>query len=627
MTPSVTILVGNALEKLRELPDESVHACICSPPFWGLRRYDGDPVVWGGDPSHEHVWGERGPAHHPGQVEQTKWKDAEAAGKGQTAGSGQFCSCQAWLGMLGLEPTPDLYVAHLVEIFREVHRVLREGSTLWLNLGDSFASAWACDRMNVVGNGSLEDGTRKARPNRLVSGLKEKDLVGIPWMVAFALRADGWYLRRDIIWAKGISCLPGYAGSVMPESVLDRCTSSHEYVFMFAKQPRYFYDAHAVRESDVGSDHRRNVVKPLYRDHPDGDPDHGIRTAEGRNGAGRNLRSVWAINPEPSSEDHYAAYPTKLVEICLLASTSEKGCCAKCGAPWKRIVERTQVLDDSAKGSRFDQGKTAARDGGDRTQTGERFQKEAVGWQPGCEHGPVDTDARRQKPMDGVHAGGRRAAPEPGQPGAFYTGRTVGFAESCGCASGLMADDLEIIETPTGEVCSDDPTMLTGRKGLDRERSQTSGTRSITRYEQRMYAEQIRSSSHADEMRAEAGEAFAHYIRTDRSGARPVPDDLLESWIANGWLERVAVPRTEPAEPVPATVLDPFVGSGTTGIVSVRHGRSFIGIDMSPKYAAMSERRILRERERLGMVTAEEAKDKGIVAQIGLFADDGAKGE
>jgi len=181
---SLTILTGDSRALLRSVPAESVHCCITSPPYWRLRDYG-----------------------HPGQI--------------------------------GWEATPEDYVETLRSVFAEVRRVLRSDGTLWLNLGDSYASAWPCSRRNQIDNGSLQNGTREARPPRLGPGLKEKDLVGIPWLVAFALRADGWYLRSDIIWHKP---------NAMPESVTDRPSKAHEYLFLFSKSKRYYYDAAAIRE-------------------------------------------------------------------------------------------------------------------------------------------------------------------------------------------------------------------------------------------------------------------------------------------------------------------------------------------------------------------------------------------
>jgi DNA modification methylase len=208
----------------------------------------------------------------------------------------------------------------MVEVFREVRRVLRDDGTLWLNLGDTYASSWPCSRRNVVGTGSLENGKREARPPRMPSGLKEKDLVGIPWRVAFALQADGWYLRQDIIWAKP---------NPMPESVTDRCTKAHEYVFLLTKSAKYFYDAEAIAEKSIyGGDVKRLGPKSLSKSQshvpgrvPSGNALEDTVTVTDT----RNKRSVWTIPTQAYAKAHFATFPEKLVEPCILAGCPEGG--------------------------------------------------------------------------------------------------------------------------------------------------------------------------------------------------------------------------------------------------------------------------------------------------------------
>ncbi len=263
-----TILNGDVIDCLRSLPDACVQCVVTSPPYWGLRDYG---------------------------VE----------------------------GQIGLEPTPGEYVEKMIEVFREVRRVLRDDGTLWLNLGDCYASAWACGRRNVVGNGSMENGKRDSRPNRVSGDIKEKDMVGIPWRVAFALQADGWYLRSDIIWSKPNS---------IPESVTDRPTKSHEYVFLLTKSSRYFYDADAIKEPYAESTFKRakSVNNAATRkDNGTAINQRGL-TAEQQTKAyskvtetgGRNKRSVWHIATQSSSEAHFATFPEALVIPCVMAGTS-----------------------------------------------------------------------------------------------------------------------------------------------------------------------------------------------------------------------------------------------------------------------------------------------------------------
>lgn len=264
-----TIVHGDALAVLRQMPDRVIQTCITSPPFWGLRDYG---------------------------VE----------------------------GQLGLERTPELYVAKIVEVFREVRRVLRDDGTLWLNLGDSYVNH------SMPGGGDPTIGRRNIGGSSytptVVPGLKPKDLVGIPWLVAFALRSDGWYLRSDIIWHKK---------NPMPESVTDRPTKAHEYLFLLAKSQRYFYDADAIREpgQDWGKRDRTNWQG---RNIPGQKPQLGCEDCDAS--GGRNKRSVWTIATEPHPYAHFATFPIKLVEPCILAGSAETAC-GVCGAPYERIVE------------------------------------------------------------------------------------------------------------------------------------------------------------------------------------------------------------------------------------------------------------------------------------------------
>lgn len=225
------------------MPDESVNCCVTSPPYWGLRDYGAD-------------------------------------------------------GQIGMEQTPEEYVQHITEVFREVRRVIREDGTLWLNLGDSYAN---------------DNNRKRVGREKRVSGLKPKDLVGIPWRVAFALQADGWYLRSDIIWHKL---------NPMPESVTDRPTKGHEYVFLMAKSGRYYYDAAAIAEPCGGFNGSTFTTG---------------KTAEARQGLAaigqgertepteRNKRTVWSIATHPFPEAHFAVYPPSLIEPCILAGSPKGG--------------------------------------------------------------------------------------------------------------------------------------------------------------------------------------------------------------------------------------------------------------------------------------------------------------
>ena len=396
------IRIGQALDELAKMPDESVHCVVTSPPYWGLRNYG---------------------------VE----------------------------GAYGLESTVDEYVERMVGVFREVRRVLRADGTCWVNLGDSFAHKGVCGGSSPVGNRQYRETDQQAQAivqDRVPVGLKPKDLIGIPWRVAFALQADGWWLRSDIVWAKP---------NPMPESVRDRLTRSHEYVFLLTKAARYFYDADAIREPGknprddirrLRQQHERNKSTPTmmqnglrprkryptteingYRDRENYDK---LTPAE-KAAFGANKRDVWNIATQAYPEAHFATYPEKLVEPCILAGTSAHGVCGECGAGWERKVKMTKEYQEMLKsGSAWRDATGKPDDLTNRQPKGHPSQvppkHETIGWEPTCDH---------------------------------------------------------------------------------------------------------------------------------------------------------------EAEPTPATVLDPFCGSGTTGVVALRHGRSFVGIELNPEYVELARKRII----------------------------------
>jgi DNA modification methylase len=327
------VLEGDCRTVLAGLEPGSVHACVTSPPYFGLRDYG-----------------------HGGQI--------------------------------GLEPTPDEFVAAVVGVFREVRRVLRDDGTVWLNLGDSFHGAgYANHRINgeewLQAHGG--DRRRSRLQDRINASphLKPKDLIGIPWMVAFALRADGWYLRSDIIWSRP---------NPMPESVTDRPTKSHEYVFLLSKRPRYFYDADAIREANEHPDRTGTNPRLALSTQPgntfqirDGERD-GIES----NPAGRNKRSVWTVATQPYPGAHFATFPPKLIEPCILAGCPERAC-SVCGAPWTRVVEREQG-DSEAHGrpkrtaGMDSRTSTLSLSGGSKEWAERGGKTRTVGWEPSCAH-------------------------------------------------------------------------------------------------------------------------------------------------------------------------------------------------------------------------------------------------
>lgn len=312
---------GHVLNILPQLQPESIQCCVTSPPYWGLRDYGLPPQIWDDPGGCEHEWDIKEIKWHSGTNAGEKQKTVKGAFHNDHFANTAFCfHCNAWRGSLGLEPTPELYIQHIVQIFREIKRVIRKDGTLWLNMGDSYASqpastgiSYRRDRAAVVPRG------------RNLNGLKAKDLCGIPWRVALALQADGWWLRSDIIWSKP---------NPMPESVTDRPTRAHEYVFLLTRSAKYFYDADAVREKADYDGRRDTVMKgsPKYEAdiYPDQQPNTLAsagherwphKTGDGERG--RNLRSVWTIPTQPYPKAHFAVFPEKLVETCILAGTKK----------------------------------------------------------------------------------------------------------------------------------------------------------------------------------------------------------------------------------------------------------------------------------------------------------------
>lgn len=347
---------------------------------------------------------------------------------------------------IGLEPSPEAYITKMVEVFAGVRRVLRKDGTLWLNIGDSYAGPWGAQgRQGATGemaNRSVIHARQiEAHPKRQsktgsvahLEGIKAKDLIGIPWMLAFALRADGWYLRSDIVWAKP---------NPMPESVTDRPTKSHEYLFLLSKSKKYYYDTEAAKEPAQSNHPSGNGFKRearlTYRD--GGGGARGNDAQWNDIGGKRNRRTVWNVPTQPFKAAHFATFPPKLIEPCVLAGTSEHGCCVSCGAPYQRETKKV------------DSGRT---------------QKMADGW---------DTSP-------GGHGSFHREGREPGRADVpILVTVTVGWKPTCAC-----------------------------------------------------------------------------------------------------------VPNTA----VPCTVLDPFVGAGTTLLVASQHGRQSVGIELNAEYAEIARQRLL----------------------------------
>ena len=437
------VLVGDVLEQLATLPDESVHCVVTSPPYWGLRDYGVD-------------------------------------------------------GMIGLEPTLAEHLAKLVEVFAEVRRVLRSDGTLWLNYGDAYSQGTGARKNNPFNGSQSHVRHQRAAGDALGSpdsGLAAKQRLLLPARVALALQDSGWWVRSEIVWAKGLSFCPTYSGSCMPSSVRDRPTDSHEMLYLLCKgdaqgRARYFYDADAVREEGATYGRQNSNRDSRHQPSEKGDPSVD-RPLDTYGTPGRNLRTVWAIpederaeyaqfkawkaaqqgeltstwciNPKGYKEAHFATYPPKLVEPCVKAGTSERGACSECGAPWRRVVERT------------------------------------------------------------------------------YTENT----------RGMVGNKLKAV--------TDEKVMHAGRASDERKD-----------------------------------------LHTRTAGWEPTC-------------------KHTDAPTVPCVVLDPFSGSGTTGAVAVRLGRSYVGIELNPEYANLSRKRIGRAAADIGHGGTVTADEDERAAQLGLW--------
>ena len=275
------LLKGDSKDVLKDLPENFVHTVVTSPPYWQLRDYFADD-------------------------------------------------------QLGQETTPEEYVENLVIICREIKRVLRKDGTFWLNMGDGYNNSSGFERTTDWKRDGRTGGSSDKKSFKH-SVIKVKDLVGMPWKVAFALQADGWYLRCDIIWEKT---------NPMPDGAKDRPTRGHEYIFLLTKSPRYFYDYYRVLEDTAEQPEQiqgfgANEQYGTYRMDQERTFEHYGK---------RNKRSVWRTSVSTFKGKHFATYPAKLIEPCIKASTSEKGCCVDCGTPWSRLFEKEKKPSDNKKG-------------------------------------------------------------------------------------------------------------------------------------------------------------------------------------------------------------------------------------------------------------------------------------
>lgn len=400
---SGVLYAGDSLTVLKELPSESVDCIISSPPYFGLRNYQ--TATWeGGIKDCDHIANPNA-TKKMGNPEFNENRPSREATK--TAGYYKDvcpkCGAIRIDKQIGIEKMPEEFVAKLVEVFHEAKRVLKDSGNLWLNLGDSYAGSWGNSGNRPELDGKM--GSQRERKTGYVShngydnyrertptsykldGIKPKDLIGIPWAVAFALRNDGWYLRQEIIWEKL---------NPLPESVNDRCSRSHEHVFLLAKNRKYFFDNEAIKEPIAESSRARQKrgtsgVHKNVNGAP-GQTPHSMNKPREYDkerivSETRNKRSVWSTATSPSRSNHYASFPSNLISPMILAGTSEKGCCSQCGKPVVRMVETQNNWEErKARGEPIRHG-TSGVSSFDVSVGGFESSSKTIGWEPTCDCG------------------------------------------------------------------------------------------------------------------------------------------------------------------------------------------------------------------------------------------------
>ena len=589
LTPA--ILQGHVLDVLRTIPENSIHCAVTSPPFWGLRRYDlcgcaqdyvrgdgpnpmpkkadgavrvrdpdpecrwcggtgqlpGMENLWGGEPSCEHVWKKTKPRRQRGENDAPN-SPLQQGNRGATydALGGRFCErCGAWFGSLGLEPTPSLYVEHMVSVLRELRRVLRSDGTLWLEIGDTYsthpagltgAKRWKASGLRNRDQTGAEQAGSVDKRNPEV---KEKELCMIPARVALALSEDGWYLRAESIW---------HRPNPMPESVRDRPTRAHSTVYLLTKRADYFYDPDAVREPQSGGAHSRGNLS-VQKLAPE---DSNIRSKPSFHasmhdlppGTGRNLRSVWTIPTQAFSESHYATFPTRLPEICISAGTSERGCCPECGAPFERVVGLGEPQRD-----------WQARSGGDRNG---RYEGNAT--KDYLSAGAEDASEVKRRILDSMRER-----------------LTVGWTPTCRC----FPDPCDRCGVPW-----DRRTVV----------------RKVSTFNVRVRDAKTGVLGFKSGLGGATADASADEVGAYEGGSSGSSSPYRYREVEVSW------PGCKCRQLVPAIVMDPFVGSGTTLAVARRLYRRSVGVELSAYYTDMARRRLTEVSSKLAPRPVSQAR-------------------
>ena len=431
------IIEGDCVDSMAALDAGTVQTCVTSPPYYGLRDY-GTGEWEGGDEACEHSQGRPGAGRADGVVDGRAQRNRD--GVGAMGGDCKLCGARRVDQQIGLEASPAEYVAKLVNVFREVRRVLRDDGTVWLNLGDSYASGGSgppSGSSTLRGNGHVGGGPQRQNLPNVTRAGKPKDLLGIPWRVAFALRDDGWYLRADIVWSKP---------NPMPESVTDRPTKAHEYVFLLSKQPRYLYDADAIREGAVSDHPSGNGYARQERETYKNANGSARGQAAGWTDVGgmRNKRSVWTVATQPFPGAHFAVFPPKLIEPCILAGSAERAC-GECGAPWKRVVDR----ECSGESLHVVDRVLRPREGQGTQRLGPRVadSRQTLSFEPSCDHNNGDGSSTVLDPFAGSGTTGLVAL----RHGRSFIGCELS-AEYAQMARDRIMDDAPLLNMTTAVV-------------------------------------------------------------------------------------------------------------------------------------------------------------------------------
>lgn len=598
-----TFHVGDALATLRGMPDRRFHCCITSPPYWGLRDY-GTATWTGGDAACDHKRlsyspDRETPGGRGGSMPMSETPYRDVCGK---------CGAFRVDAQLGLEPTPEEYVAKMVEVFREVRRVLRDDGTCWVNLGDSYARMQENNVPQSINRECVPPaGTGRAKN----AGLKPKDMVGIPWRVAFALQADGWYLRSDIIWAKP---------NPMPESVTDRPTKSHEYLFLLSKSERYYYDAEAIKEESAGVSGGASFGK---QNHDATGTGAQSRTFDRPDYSTRNRRTVWTIPTESFTGWHESRRWVPVERHALsggmkhIASQdcpshgglSGSASTVSCGEHEADLLSRTEHT------STHPLPELSGDCVGTPSTPSDCSLVESSGLR-GRSHSASAIDHNIQTHRT-AHAPATTPPYTPSAQTASRTGNTSeGPASSEPCLgrqeSNISADDSPGSQSTQNQAHIESNGRLLGlSEALEISRNGgcrcsfyqliTTKTSHFATYPRKLVEPCIKAGTSERGCCADCGMPWRRMVdRTPMVLERSNRTHELGRTRASGTMVEAPTSKTigwRPAcacgcDPVPCRVLDPFNGSGTTGAVACILGRDYEGIELNPEYAAMAERRI-----------------------------------